>query len=146
MAVSICLMSDGTIPTQAFSARLAQCGFAVWQCHSASDYVFNPRRADTVCLIVAMDAQAALSRMELLRLECVGTPAILIVRNKAEILPSRLVSVRVLDILQAPVNLHELLTWLECICIALEYGRKIHVVAEESERIVSWPAVRRAIG
>ena len=137
----VCLISAGLDAPDAIGALLSRCGLTVWAPDSADASSEDSKYEHALCLVIDMPGRSGLETLELFRRYGIWTPTILIVDNKDEIPPDRLMQTGALDALARPANTRELLRWIECICATQMFLRgkrtlitNTHQRAEPSER------------
>jgi FixJ family two-component response regulator len=97
---------------------LSRCGLPIWRANSADAYCRSAGREVALCNIIDMPGQSGLETLEALRARGNRTPAILIADAARAFPQDRLARACLLDVLQRPAAMSDILGWIECICAA----------------------------
>jgi FixJ family two-component response regulator len=118
MTPSICFATDDSGVLMQAAPVLIRSGFAVWLANSAEAFCEDARSASAVCMIIDMPQLLSLRLLAALRGNGVRMPVMFVTDGEPAACREKLAGASVLDVLQRPVDMHDLLTWIECICVA----------------------------
>jgi DNA-binding response OmpR family regulator len=117
MAAGICVIPDDPLTLGRTVAALSHCGLTTWVAGTAAVYSSEPNSAPTVCVVIDMPGQTGLELLETLRGNGARAPAVLIADVDTTLRPKRLADASVLDVLRRPLEIRELLAWIECVFV-----------------------------
>ena len=101
MRTLVAMLGDPAGAESAAGMLIRRCGLELWIPADPAELVAGPLGAQTLCLFIDGPGESGLSALEALRVEAAG----------------------VLAVLSRPANPRELLSWLECLCVAQKYAR-----------------------
>jgi FixJ family two-component response regulator len=123
MRTRIAAVGDSADAQSATGMLIRRCGFDVWVPADPGELLAGPLGAQTLCLFIDRPGKAGLWALEALRERGVLHPALLVADETDELPAARVDAAGVLAMLARPVNPRELLSWLECLCVAQKYSR-----------------------
>ncbi len=123
MRTRIAVIGDAADAESATGVLIRRCGLEVWIPADPVELLVGPLGAQTLCLFIDRPGRSGLWALDALRERGVMHPALLVADDKDELPPSRVEAAGVLAVLARPVNPRELLSWLECLCVAQKFSR-----------------------
>jgi len=116
MKNKVCLLTTSQSNFRDLAPFLTKAGLSVWKATSVSQCLASPHLPRTLCVIADLPTQRDIDQIVGLRTAGFDEPVILI----SNCAPSAGTASRahLLDVLAHPVEPRDVLTWIECICIA----------------------------
>ncbi len=116
MRDQICLLTTGQLSLQGLPPMLVKAGLSVWEAGSVQDCLTDSRLAQTLCVIASFATLRDIDRLADLRIAGFDEPIILI--SNCALSAGVSARAHLLDVLPHPFEPRDVLTWIECICIA----------------------------